>query len=126
MSDYWFVQHQTETHVPPTKAELAALRYLFGDKGERGRSHISGGSLIDYYSRRWDDAHESRPEWRGMHTSRRRHSWRRQGGTILGRCWRKGLLDIHAHSYGVPQYRLSEYGREWLAGERTEALDNEA
>jgi hypothetical protein len=92
-----------------TDAESAVVDWLW----RRRTSRIRGGTLVDYYETRYDDAHPH-PWGRGNHTTGRRHAWRRQGGTILGRLNKKGWLYIAEWPWGVPVYDWTDEARKVL------------
>lgn len=83
-----------------TPATLAALKWLArtGTDGE-----FSGGSLVEYYREKSDSIHP---------TTDRRHGWRRTGGRVLKRAADDGLVESTRRSWGTPQYRFTQAGKD--------------
>lgn len=97
--------------VKLTKAQQALLDYMVEqDKRFDDQRQWSGGDLIPYYQARHDAKLE--PKFRGYATTRRRHAWRRSGGTALMRLAETGAIAQRKLSWGVPQYVVTDLGRE--------------
>lgn len=108
-------------------AEKTALEYrasLPAPRRRQGDVLWTGGDLIPYYSgraverelARYAARGETPPEWAysgyrlGGYAN---HGWRRAGGTALKRCAAAGyLVDVGLTAHGVPQYTLTDEGRE--------------
>lgn len=112
-----------------TKAQHDVLVHLVAEEERRQRPtrdvtgssqeiEYSGGDLIDYYHQRYLRSITSTAEstlWLAPHLtagSPRSHAWRRAGGTVLKRLADDGYMEFVQFVYGVPQYVLTDKGRE--------------
>lgn len=100
----------------PTQAQRDALAFLaLSEASEwqhrelvpaRGKKPIefSGGDLVEYYRRRSASQYYRADD-----------GWRRAGGSMLARLADKGFVEMVRFAYGVPQYKLTEKGRNAVA-----------